>query len=95
MSLPKLSLPEIFLAELMIWFVLWLWNDYIAALLTSIIGAIVFAVLLIALISEWLERSKVPRRYFGVMFVSLLAPAVAALLYIGMNGGLDFIPDAK
>ncbi|HNM24455.1 MAG TPA: hypothetical protein PKL15_03455, partial [Saprospiraceae bacterium] len=60
--------------------------------LTMILTAIVFAVLLIALIAEWIERSKVPRLYFWIMGVSVLAPVVAALIYALIFGGkLEFL----
>jgi hypothetical protein len=63
-----------------------------ATLLTLIIGAIVLAVLLLALISEAIERSRVPRRYFYVMGLSVLAPLVAAILYQVLFGGhLSFL----
>ena len=83
----RLSLTEIFLLELIAWLALWLLNDYLATLLTLILGAIVSAVLLLALIAEWIERSKVPRRYFHVMGLSALAPLVAAALYLLLFGG--------
>ena len=73
-------------ATLDAWLALWLLNDYLATLLTLIIGAIVSAVLLIASIAEWIERSKVPRRYFQVMALSIAAPVVAALLYLVISG---------
>lgn len=88
----RLSLLEIFLLELACWLGLWLLNDYLAALLTLITTAIVFAVLVIALLSEGIERSKVPRRYFWVMGLSVLAPLAAALLYSIIFGGqLSFL----
>lgn len=88
----KLSISEIFLLEFIGWFGLWLFNDYLATLLTLIIGAIVFAVLVIALISEAIERSKVPRRYFWVMAVSVLAPLLALGCYLLFFGGqFDFL----
>jgi hypothetical protein len=88
----RLSLLEIFLLETVVWLVMWLINDYMATLLTLIIGAIVLAVLLLALISEAIERSKVPRRYFHVMGLSVLAPVVAALMYQVLFGGhLNFL----
>lgn len=88
----RLSLLEIFLLESVVWLALWLFNDYLATLLTIILTAIVFAVLMIALIAEWIERSKVPRKYFGVMGVSVLAPLVTALIYVLILGGkLDFL----
>ncbi len=83
----RLSLLEIFLLEVVVWLGLWLLSDYIATLLTFIIGAIVSAVLLIALMAEVIERSKVPRRYFYVMLLSIIAPVVSAILYLFIFGG--------
>lgn len=88
----RLSLLEIFLIETVAWLGLWLLNDYIATLLTLVLTAIVFAVLLVALFSEWVERSKVPRKYFWVMALSVVAPVFAALLYALIFGGhLQFL----
>lgn len=88
----RLSLLEIFLLEVVVWLVLWLSNDYLATFLTLIIGAIVLAVLIIALMAEAIERSKVPRRYFYVMLLSVVAPLAAALLYLLIFGGkLEFL----
>ena len=83
----RLSLLEIFLLEVVVWLGCWLLNDYLATLLTLIIGSIVLAVLIIALMAEWIERSKVPRKYFHVMLLSIAAPIVAALLYLYIFGG--------
>lgn len=83
----RLSLLEIFLFEVVAWLGLWLLNDYLATLLTLILGAIVSAVLLVALMAEAIERSKVPRRYFYVMALSVAAPVVAAVLYLFIFGG--------
>ncbi|MBV6439887.1 MAG: hypothetical protein DYG98_14600 [Haliscomenobacteraceae bacterium CHB4] len=85
------SLLEIFLLEIVVWLGIWLFNDYLATLLTLIIGAIVLAVLLIALIAEAIERSKVPRKYFYIMVLSIAAPIVAAALYLSIFGGLNFL----
>ncbi|HRI58979.1 MAG TPA: hypothetical protein PK228_04635 [Saprospiraceae bacterium] len=83
----RLSLLEIFLLEVVVWLGLWLLSDYLATLLTFITGAIVSAVLLIALMAEAIERSKVPRRYFYVMLLSIIAPVVSAMLYLFIFGG--------
>lgn len=86
------SLLEIFLLEVVVWLGIWLFNDYLATLLTLVVGAIVLAVLLIALISELIERSKVPRRYFYIMVLSAAAPLVSAVLYLSIFGGkLEFL----
>jgi hypothetical protein len=74
-------LLEIFLIEILVWMGLWLANEYLATLLTFILTPIVFAVLVIARISEFIERSKVPRFYFGVMLISTIAPVLAALVF--------------
>jgi hypothetical protein len=88
----RLSLLEIFLLETIGWLVIWLTIDYVAALLTLIIGAIVSAVLVIALISEAIERSRVPGKYFQVMGISILSMLVAAFIYVTLLGGqMDFL----
>ena len=74
----RMSLLEIFLLETVVWLGLWLLNDYVASLLTLILGAIVSAVLIIALLSEAIERSKVPKQYFQIMAISVLCMIVAA-----------------
>lgn len=88
----RLSLFEIFLIETAAWLALWLLSDYVATLLTLSLGAIVLVVLVIALLAEWIERSKVPRRYFHIMGVSLVSIAASAALYMLIFGGrLDFL----
>ncbi len=91
-KLAKLSLGEIFLLQLILWLLLWLFNDYVATLLTLCVGAVVSAVLLVALLSEAVERSKVPKRYFYVMAISIVAIISAAGIYALIFGGrLDFL----
>lgn len=90
----RLSLLEIFLLQIVIWLGLWLISDYVATLLTVIVGAIVSAVLIVALIAEAIERSKVPKRYFQIMGISILCIVLAALIYLTLLGGqLDFLAD--
>ncbi len=88
----KPSLMELFFAQLVVWVLLWLINDYVAMLLTITIAAVVFAVLLVAIMAEWIERSRVPVAYFYIMGQSLLAMILAACTYIYIIGGsLDFL----
>lgn len=81
------SLLEIFVFEVIVWLGLWLLSDYVATLLTLAVGAIVLAILVIALLAELVERSKVPRRYFSIMALSFLAIVTAAGLYVAIFGG--------
>jgi hypothetical protein len=87
----KLTVFEVFLLEIVVWLAFWLLNDYMATLLTLIIVAIVSSVLLIAMISEWIERSKVTRYYFQIMAVSIAAPLVAGVLYLLLFGELSWL----
>ncbi len=62
-------------------------NDFVATLLTLSIAAVVLAVLIVALLSELFERSKVPRLYFYAMGISLLSILLAAGIYVFIFGG--------
>jgi putative effector of murein hydrolase LrgA (UPF0299 family) len=83
----RLSWWEILLLQTGIWLAIWLANEYLATLLTLGVAGIVLAILVFALLAEWVERSRVPRRYFGLMAVSALAPLLAGGLYLAFNGG--------
>ena len=83
----KLSLFELFLIELIIYLVIWFANDYLGTIVTIIFTTITFCILLISFIVEWIEPSKVQRSYYQIMGISILAPLVAAAIYIGIVGG--------
>ena len=78
---------EWFLAEMIILIGVWFLNDYIATYLSLVFGAICFAILVIALISEWIEPSKVPRSFFVTMAFSVLATILASGVYLLINKG--------
>ncbi|MEM1323616.1 MAG: hypothetical protein AAGG75_25365 [Bacteroidota bacterium] len=78
---------EIFLLQFIFYLLLWLWNDYLATLLSGILAVVCFSILIISLITEWIEPSKVPRWYFWLMLASILAPVLAALVFVGLMGG--------
>jgi hypothetical protein len=63
----SLSLSEIFMIQAILYLILWLWNDYAATIFSLSFAAIAFFILIIALIAEVIEPSKVPRKYFYVM----------------------------
>ncbi len=82
----KLLIIEIGVAQVALYLLLWLWNEYNASLFSLIFGALFLFLLLISIIVEWIEPSKVPRWYFGFMAISVAAPLVAALIYTAING---------
>lgn len=75
----------------MIYLLIWIANDYMAAMLSLIFGSIFLLILLISLVVELVEKSKVPRWYFIFMGLSVLAPIIAALLYTLINQGLGWL----
>jgi len=72
---------EIFLVEVVIFMALWLLAPFWASLFTFIIPLIAIPILLIALIAELLERSKISRIYFVVMLISIIVPPLVAVVY--------------
>jgi hypothetical protein len=82
---------EFLLLEIVIYLLLWLFNDYLASLLSLIFGSICLLILLISLIVEAIERSKVPRWYYLFLGVSVLAPIVAAVIYLLLSGGASWL----
>ncbi|MCB9081539.1 MAG: hypothetical protein H6555_07505 [Lewinellaceae bacterium] len=86
----RLRASELMLLELIIYIVLWLNNDYLASLVSIIFGSICLAILIISLLVEWIERSKVPRWYYYYLAVSILAPIIAWGFYRALNGEIPW-----
>jgi hypothetical protein len=87
-----LSISEIFLIQIIVYILLWLWNDFVATILSLSFAAIALFILLISLIAELIDKSKVPRWYFYVMFLSVLTPILVGSLFMYIkNGSLDWM----
>lgn len=82
---------EVLLIETVIYLALWLYDDYLASLLTLILGGICLAILIISLLVELVERSKVPRWYYYFMAASVLAPILAGVVYFLISGELNWV----
>lgn len=85
----KIRPIEIFLIEFIIYSLLWLSNDYVASMLTVVMTAICFFILIVSLLAELVERSKVPRWYYYFMAISTVTPIIVALIFIYFMGA-DF-----
>ncbi len=85
--MPRLGFIEIFLIQFVVYIFLWMINDYLASMLTITFAMIAFFILLISLVAELIERSRVPRWYFVLMIASILAPLAAGAAYLGLVGG--------
>jgi len=77
---------EIFLIEVAVFMVLWLVLPFWASLFTFIIPMIGVPILLIALIAELLERTRISRLYFVVMLMSIIVPPLVAFIYSSLSG---------
>ena len=77
---------ELFLLQIVFYILLWIWNDYVASLVTAIFSSILFFILVISLLVEWIERSKVPRSYYLFMLVSIIAPILVSIVMVMVKG---------
>ena len=82
----KLSLLESFLLQVIFYCVIWLLNEYIGTLLCIIIPPIALAVLTISYISEFIEKSKVPRSYFYHLWILIITPLTVGLAFTAVYG---------
>jgi predicted PurR-regulated permease PerM len=87
----RLRSIEILLIEVILYLILWFVNDYIAAMISAIFASVILLILFTSLVVELIERSKVPRWYFTVMFLSVLAPVIAGAIYFAITGELSWI----
>lgn len=87
----RLSIGEIFLIEVLLYLVCWLLNDYLASMISLIFGALFLTILLVSLVVEIVERSKVPRWYFYFMLISVAAPILSAGIYLSIMQGVDWL----
>ena len=85
--MPAIRPIEFFLIELIFYLGLWLWNEYIASMLSSVFMVIFLVIFIVSIIVEKIEPSKVPRSYFYFMFLSVLAPMIAAIIFVSIMGG--------
>ena len=87
----RISVTETFLIQAIIYLFLWLWNDYLATILSLSFAGIFFSIWLLSLIVEWIEPSKVPKWYFQYVFVSALAPIVIGAFFLLVYGMPDWM----
>lgn len=83
----RIGLPELILTQLILYAGLWLINPYAGFMLCMIVATISAAILIISLIMELVERSKVPKIYFRFMLTAVICPIVVALFFIAFYPG--------
>jgi hypothetical protein len=68
---------ETYLATVIVFLAVWLWKDFLGWWLSVIFGAICTAVLVVALVSDRIEPTRVPRSYFWMM-AAIIAGIISA-----------------
>jgi len=86
-------LVEIFLAQVVVYLLIWITDSYLALVLSAIFSGICMLILLVSLVVEWIERSKVPRWYYYLMIISTLAPLLSMGLYFAFGGDLSSLSE--
>lgn len=82
---------EVALAEAVVLMALWLWSPYAAFLITLVGSLLVLSALVIAGISEWLEPTRIPKRWFILAMVVVATALATGALYVLISGGrFDF-----
>lgn len=89
LPIPNLSVFELFLIQIVCYAILWLISDYTATLVTILFPVIFFSLLLLASLSELVQKSKVPKQYYYFMIISILAPILTAAIFV-LILGVDF-----
>lgn len=89
MQLPPFAIT--FAVQLVIYMLLWIWYDYLATIVSLIFGLICFSILAIAIMAEWIERTRINRRFFSFILAGFLAPLVAYIFYAILGGGMKWM----
>lgn len=89
--LEKLVTIESFLVQLIVYLFLWFWNDYLALILSLILGGIALSVLVVAKLVEWVDRSRVPKVYYRFMLICVLAPLIAGVAGVILRNGFSWL----
>lgn len=71
---------EILILEAILFFVLWLYDYYLATLLTFITVPVCGAILGVSLISEFIEKSNISKKYFVLMAGLTVIPVIIYMI---------------
>jgi len=75
------------LAECVLFCAVWLWDEYVASYATIILPGVMAVILLLSLIADWIEPSRIPKWYYYIMVISILIPLVVGMFFIYIYGG--------
>lgn len=89
--LDRLVSIEAFLVQVVLYLLIWLLNDYLALILSLILGGIALAVYLISKAVELVEQSRVPKVYYRFMVICFTAPLLAGIIGLFLRNGVSWM----
>jgi len=88
----RVSLFEIFLFQIILYSALWLYDDYVATFMCITIPVIILVILAVSLMAEIFEPSRISRKYFWIMAISIITPVIVGIgFYVMYDGKLDWM----
>ena len=78
----SIKLPELILIQFIIYFGIYLLDNYIGIMICLVMSPIFLFVLIISLLAELLDRSTVPKSYYLFMLSGFLIPLVVIVVAI-------------
>jgi hypothetical protein len=85
------NLALMIIGQLIVYLLLMLFDEYFGQMLAIIVGAISMAVWAISHIVEWIEPSRVNRKYYQYMLSGWVGPALALILFIFLRGEVGWM----
>ena len=88
----RTNLLIVTLLQAVIYSGIWLWNEYVASILTIIFPGMILVILIIGTIADLIEPSRIPKWYYGLMIISIVTPLVIGWIFYYLYGGrLDWL----
>jgi len=75
------------LAQCVIFTAAWIWNEYVATYATIILPGVMLVILLLSLIADWIEPSRIPKWYYAIMVITILIPVVIGMFFMYIYHG--------
>jgi len=90
----KIGLLELILIQFIIYMGIYLLNSYVGIMICLVMAPICFFTLIVSLISELLDRSKVPKLYYKFMVTGFIIPLIILLVGLTLDpNALDWMTD--
>ena len=85
---------ELFLIQIIIYTLIYLFDPYVGFLVCLVLGCISIALLVLSLIFEIVDRSKVPKSYYFFMLNSALAAFLVLIAFsVFIHGTFDWMQE--